>query len=251
MRARLVVFVGLTLVGSPALGAQHLVPTKVFLVKNPSSGARKVLWKVKEPGSAATVTGDPTADGATLRIQLMLGGDQCVSLPAAGWSAVGSLGFKYKDAALANGPVKKALIKKTASGTLLIKALLKTGGPTDISVLPGDPTTTYATNLALGTGDDYCGGTSTATPDPNDATTFKVTDDGAPAGEHIVTIYWPAPRPKGLPKPASPDPEDSGQLNTVDKLGNKYSLVGVSKLRARVEPRDNEIDFDLPPGSTP
>ena len=168
-------------VGLPAHAAQQLVPTKTLLVKNPPSGARKVLWKVKEPGSAATVTGDPTADGATLRVQLMLGGDQCISMPASGWSAVGSLGFKYKDAALANGPVKVALVKKTASGTLLIKALLKTGGPTAIEVLPGNPTTTYATTLALGTGDHYCGGTSTATPNVNDPKTFKVTNDGAPA----------------------------------------------------------------------
>ena len=182
MRARLAVFVGLTLMGSAALAAQHQVPTKILLVKNPPSGVRKVLWKVKETGSAATVAGDPTADGATLRIQLTTGGDQCVSMPSSGWSAVGSLGFKYKDAVLANGPVKVALIKKTASGTLLIKALLKNGGATSISVAPDDPTTSYATNLTLGTGDDYCGGTASATPNPNDATTFKVANDGAPAG---------------------------------------------------------------------
>lgn len=71
-------------------------------------------------------------------------------------------------------------------------------------------------------------------------------DDGAPAGEYIVTIYWPAPRPKSAPKPASPDPEDSGQLSTVDRLNNRYSTVGISKLRATVEPRDNEINFNLP-----
>jgi len=182
MRARLAVFVGLSIMGSAALAAQHQVPTKVLLVKNPPSGARKVLWKVKETGSAAIVAGNPTTDGATLRIRLTTGGDQCVSMPSSGWSAVGSLGFKYKDAALANGPVKVALIKKSASGTLLIKALLKNGGATSISVAPDDPTTSYATNLTLGTGDDYCGGTASATPNPNDATTFKVVNDGAPAG---------------------------------------------------------------------
>ena len=38
MRARLAVFVGLSLMGSAALAAQQQVPTKVLLVKNPPSG---------------------------------------------------------------------------------------------------------------------------------------------------------------------------------------------------------------------
>ncbi|MBN9517732.1 carboxypeptidase regulatory-like domain-containing protein [bacterium] len=71
-------------------------------------------------------------------------------------------------------------------------------------------------------------------------------DDGAPQGEYLVTIYWPAPRPKAAPKGEYVDPVDADQLNTIDRLKNKYSSVGVTKLRARVEPRDNEIDFNLP-----
>ncbi len=70
--------------------------------------------------------------------------------------------------------------------------------------------------------------------------------DGVPQGDQIVTIYWPMPRPKSLPKVASPDPEDDGQLSTVDRLKNVYSLVGKSPLRATVEPKDNEINFNLP-----
>jgi hypothetical protein len=71
-------------------------------------------------------------------------------------------------------------------------------------------------------------------------------DDGAPAGEYIVTVFWPGPRSRAAPKPDSPDPEDSGQTGTVDKLKYKYATVGVSKLRAKVEPHDNAIDFNLP-----
>ena len=164
-----------------AFAAEQLVPTKTLLVKSPPSGARKVLWKVKETGSAATVTGDPTADGATLRIQLTNGGDQCVTMPSSGWTAIGTLGFKYKDATLANGPVKVAMVKKAPSGTLLVKAFLKNGGPTSITVAPGDPTTSYATNFTLGVGDNYCGGTAMAVPNPNDEVTFKVSNDAAPA----------------------------------------------------------------------
>jgi len=48
---------------------------------------------------------DCTQGGATLHIKLTPGGDQCVSMPASGWSTIGNIGFKYKDMALANGPV--------------------------------------------------------------------------------------------------------------------------------------------------
>src|SRR4029453_17187667 len=71
----------LVLAGNEVLAAQQLVATKTILVKNPPSGARKVLWKVKE--TAATVMGNPiTQGGATLHVQLNPGPDQCVSMPA-------------------------------------------------------------------------------------------------------------------------------------------------------------------------
>jgi hypothetical protein len=70
-------------------------------------------------------------------------------------------------------------------------------------------------------------------------------DDGAPAGDHIVTIYWPAPRPKGAGKEASPD-AGAGVMPTIDRLRGKYNTAGNSPLRATVEPRDNEINFNLP-----
>ena len=171
-----------SVLGSEALAAQQLLPTKTLLAKNPSSGTRKILWKASEAGSVATVMGDPTVDGATLRVVLTPGGDQCVTMPSAGWSAIGSIGFRYKDPALANGPVRVAQIKKTPSGTMRLKVLLRDGGPTAIAVVPGNPTGSYATNFTLGVGDDYCGGTAGATPSPNDAGTFKVSNDGAPPG---------------------------------------------------------------------
>jgi cysteine-rich repeat protein len=180
----------LVVAGNEALAAQQLVATKTILVKNPPSGARKVLWKVKE--TAATVMGNPiTQGGATLHVQLNPGPDQCVSMPASGWSAIGSIGFKYKDMTLANGPVKVASIKKTPSGNFLLKALLKNGGPTSITVVPANPSTSYATNFTLGVGDEYCGGTVSASPNPNNATTFKVSDDGPPAS-CISTCTVPA-----------------------------------------------------------
>lgn len=71
-------------------------------------------------------------------------------------------------------------------------------------------------------------------------------DDGGPAGEYVVTIYWPAPRPRAAAKDEFVDPVDADQINTIDRLKNRYSQAGVTKLRAKVVPRDNEIDFKLP-----
>jgi hypothetical protein len=169
--------------GGVALAADQLVPAKIVLVKDKPGDPtkRKIVFKVKEQTSAATVVGDPTASGATLHVVLTPGGDQCFSMPASGWSPISTLGFKYKDAALANGPVKVASIKKTPSGVFLVKTILKGSGPTAIDVVPGNPTLTYATNLALGGGDSYCAGTGTATPKANDEKTFKVVNDTAPA----------------------------------------------------------------------
>jgi hypothetical protein len=188
LRAALVV----GLFAGVAIAADQVVPTKILLVKNPPSGAMKrtIKFKVKEKASAATVVGDPIANGGTLRIALFPGGDQCFSLPASGWSPVSTIGFKYHDATLAEGPVKTAMIKKTPSGTFLVKAVLKGNGPTQIDVAPGNPTDTYATNLTLGGGHSYCSGTGTATPNPNDEKTFKVSNDTAP-GSCAVTACGP------------------------------------------------------------
>src|SRR4026208_922068 len=103
MRPNIAMIVALMLSGS-GFAAEQLVPTKTLLVKNPPSGARKVLYKVRETASAATVVGDPPVGGAPLPLVLAPGGGQCVTMPASGWSPIGSIGFKYKDTTLANGP---------------------------------------------------------------------------------------------------------------------------------------------------
>jgi len=64
-------------------------------------------------------------------------------------------------------------------------------------------------------------------------TTFR-TDDGAPAGEYKVTIYWPEPGPPD----ADPLPPD--------RLKNAYSDEKTTKLTATVSSDQTEIDFPLP-----
>jgi hypothetical protein len=165
-----------TLAVAPSQATQ-LVPTRLILVKNPVAGpaARLVVWKAREKPSGDTIIGDPTVGGAKLRIRLRPGGDQCVTLPRTGWTRIGT-GYRYKDAALANGPVRTASIKKKLSGTFQIQAILVGSG---VTVVPGNPTVDYATNLSLVGGDDYRSGWGGAFPHPNDAFTFKVKNDGA------------------------------------------------------------------------
>ena len=170
----------LGLAAGAAYAAQQGTAAFTLLVKNAPSGTRKVLYKAQNGSN--TVVGNPMTNGtgATFNLQLVDGGTQtqCFSMPASGWSAISTLGFKYADPSLANGPVKSAQIKATSSGTFQIK-LIAGGDATSITVAPGNPTTSYATNFAIGAGDEYCGSTGTATPNPNNAGTFMVKhDDG-------------------------------------------------------------------------
>ena len=195
MRKSFVHVLGATaFLASTALAANQLVPAKILLVKDKPGDPtkRKISFKVKENASSATVVGDPTVSGATFHVVLTPGGDQCFTLPASGWSPISDLGFKYKDPTLANGAVKVASIKKTPSGVFLAKLVFKGSGSQMIEVVPGNPTATYGTNLALGGGDSYCSGTATATPNPNDEKTFKVVNDTAPASCTVSACASPS-----------------------------------------------------------
>jgi len=160
---------------APSQAAQ-LVPTKLILVRNPASGpaGRLIVWKARQKPSSDTVVGNPTVAGAKLRIRLVPGGDQCVTLPSTGWTQMGTIGYRYKDSALVNGPVRTASIKKKLTGVFQIQAILIGSG---ITVVPGNPTVEYTTNLALGAGDDYRSGSGGAPPGANDAQAFKVKNE--------------------------------------------------------------------------
>ncbi|CAN5441911.1 hypothetical protein BH10PLA2_BH10PLA2_12520 [soil metagenome] len=64
--------------------------------------------------------------------------------------------------------------------------------------------------------------------------------DGAPEGDYLVTIYWPAPKktPKGKFDDESVPP---------DRLKDIYSNPKTSKLRAHISKGDNTLEpFQLP-----
>jgi hypothetical protein len=181
-RFGLLVLVGLS--AGVAYAAQQQLPTKTLLVKNPPSGAthRKILYKVVDKTTVPTLVGDPTVNGAKLGITLIPGGAQCFNMPAAGWSSISTIGFKYDDPTLANSAVKVAQIKKTPSGVFKVKAILKGSGAGGITVVPGNPSTDYATILRLVGGDDYCSAQGTAVANPNSDKTFKVSNDTVAPG---------------------------------------------------------------------
>lgn len=58
-------------------------------------------------------------------------------------------------------------------------------------------------------------------------------DDGAPEGDYVVTLYWPGPLPPGSP---------IGEVGP-DQLGGKYANPQTSTLRAQIRTSRN----DLPP----
>ena len=168
--------------GTGAWAADQVKPTKLFFVKDGGNdpAKRRILFKSKEgPGSTNTVVGDPTQDGATLRVRLGSENAQCFQLPALGWASIGSLGFRYKDF---DGPgaVTAASIKKTPSGVFLVK--LRVSGRTGpLDVVPQAGAASFDLNLTLGGGDSYCAGGPTPPGATNTDRAYKAKDVDAPA----------------------------------------------------------------------
>jgi hypothetical protein len=160
---------------------QHLVPTKLLLVKETAGPtSRKVTYQVKDPGpNGAFLGGSPPSAGATLN--LLVGYvTQCFRLHSSGWRFSPS-GFRYLDRG-AHGPVKLVKIRRTANGTFQAKiSILGSLGVLDIA--PPNANLPAAMNLHLNGGPiavEYCGSTENSFISANDARTFKVKDAPAP-----------------------------------------------------------------------
>lgn len=65
--------------------------------------------------------------------------------------------------------------------------------------------------------------------------TTYATNDGAPKGEYIITIYWPDPSKRPLN-----EDEDQDEL-PPDLLNGRFAVKGKSVLRARIG--DNPVEF--------
>jgi hypothetical protein len=161
--------------GGIAIAAQQGAAAKKFMFKHPPSGNKK--WVFLSKNTTATVQGNPQTNGASVRVALTPGGTQCLSMPAgANWSPISTIGYKYKDPDLVNGPVKVAIIKKTPSGNFILKVLAK--GAALSPTLAAGTQTSYGVNFKINSGgDEYCASTGTAIPTKNDTKTFLVKND--------------------------------------------------------------------------
>jgi hypothetical protein len=166
--ASLVTFLG---VPAPADAAQQLTATRRIRVVNPA-GNRKIIYKVVS--AVNTLGGDPTVSGASMNVRLTSGGLQCFSLPAQNWDGVGTR-FKYVE----HTPTLTVRAVLLQSGNGVFRLLFKAIGSA-ITVVPGNPTNTYDVNFNVVGGDNYCSGSGTAVPAPNNGMVFRVINDTVP-----------------------------------------------------------------------
>jgi len=155
-----------------AVAAEQMILGTSFTVKNPTGAndKRAIVGVAKEKGSSSTIVGDPTtagiAGGAILQVQVDGANPsaQTFVLPSGAdangkpfWKATGTTGYVYKDSKGANGPVKIAQLKATASGLFQLKIVV--GGKYGaVDVVPPNPGTSgcFAIQIGVdGNGDRY------------------------------------------------------------------------------------------------
>lgn len=180
-----------TLCAGPVVAAQQGIAGKKIKIQNLDPGGdtsrRRITYQALEKQSADTLVGDPTVGGATLAVQLD-GQTQCFSMPASGWSSQSGVLFRYSDGSGANGPVKVALIKRTAGGAAFQIKVTVLGyqgpGPQPIiTIIP--PGTQLDTNFAIGSGDEYCS-TFGGTIQVNDQRLFLAKNADHPASCNVA-----------------------------------------------------------------
>jgi hypothetical protein len=181
------------LAANPPCPVEQHIFGKSVLVTDPEPGddptRRKILVKAKELASPNPLIGDPIAGGATLEILLRgtTPSSQTFVLPAGApfWRAIGSIGYRYRDSNSVNGPIKRLLVKKTATGTFLL-TILGTGANSPLNLVPPNVGTEARVRLVIaGGGEPYCvsfGGDAGGPLGPNTAALFQAS---APFGEGL------------------------------------------------------------------
>jgi hypothetical protein len=173
--------------------AARTIAGKKLLVKDTGSSEtmRKVVVVATESSTdvGPTVLGDPVSNGGTLRVVTRgtLDSDQTYVLDAAGWTAAGSVGFRYSGPTGGDGdPVKKLLIKRTPGGKALLKAVLSGSvGTQMLDVVPPDTGDEAGIVLSINGGAVYCagfGGAAGGAETADDAQRWKVLNAVAQPG---------------------------------------------------------------------
>jgi hypothetical protein len=225
-----------------AVAADQPIRGKSLTVSSPRSGApgyRKVVVRAQEPASPQTVSGDPTTppDTGAALLQILLDGAapsaQTFTLrPGTArndkpfWRPIAPEGFEYADTYGEQGPVRRVVLRKDASGTVRLLVKIKGAAP-DVDVAPPAPGIAGNVLLTLGTGDRYCARFGPdATVRNRDDRKFRVSDvasEGCPAvvsGDVLALSYNVAGLPQGL---SSSDPTTNTPL--IAPLLNGYDLV--------------------------
>lgn len=144
---------------------QQAVLGRTFEVRNPNAAdpsRRKLVVTAKEAASDDTLDAAAlAANGATLTI-VTAGGtpsSQTFAMPPP-WTLLGTTGARYVDAPGTHGPVKRAQVSKTATGTFeLAVEILGRLGPGEqphVVIVPPDPGIGASAVLRVNRGAAYC-----------------------------------------------------------------------------------------------
>ncbi len=156
------------LAGSARAGDQTVLGKSIAVKSTPGDATRRrVTGSAKEKGSPNTLVGDPTTGGAVLTI-VANGGTPSVQMfvlnqgtRTAGepfWSGDAVRGFTYRDPNGEQGAVQRASIRRSPSGSFVMKvAASGKNGP--LAIVPPNPGTDACVALQLGvdgtSGDRY------------------------------------------------------------------------------------------------
>ena len=136
------------------LAADHPLGGDVLRLKETPSGRRTFVFRaVADPALTSLDGVDPRNGGATFEIRGSAGGDGVsgvVTLPAAGWKAIGTKGFRFRDRKAATGVTQVLLRSGRRGGTLAIQ-----GGGAAWTYRVAQPQQSVWVGLSVG-GEQWC-----------------------------------------------------------------------------------------------
>lgn len=137
-----------------ARAADHPLGGDVLRLKEKASGQRTFVFRATADPALLSLDGvDPRSGGATFEIRGSAGGDGVsgvVTLPAAGWKAIGTRGFRFRDRKATTGVRQVVLRTGRRGGTLVIE-----GGGAAWSYRVAQPQQSVWVGLAVG-GERWC-----------------------------------------------------------------------------------------------